>query len=151
LFSLHLLAQTPVPGDAPPLQAAKAAPSPEPPRGIAGSTAKLGAGDLIELSVYGVPDLNTKVRVGNGGDVYLPLIDYVHVADLTVDEAQELIQKRLEDGGFLHNPHVTIFVSESTSQAVNMMGEINRPGPYPILGESRLLDLISASGGLTAM
>src|SRR5258706_12212494 len=149
LFSLHLLAQTPVPGDAPPLQPAKDAPSPEPPRAIAGSTAKLGAGDLIELSVYGVPDLNTKVRVGNGGDVYLPLIDYVHVADLTVDEAQELIQNRLEDGGFVRNPHVSIFVNESASQAVNMMGEVNRPGAYPVVGDRHLFDLISAAGGLT--
>src|SRR6266566_1954819 len=149
LFSLYLLAQTPVPGDAPPLQPAKDAPSPEPPRAIAGSTAKLGAGDLIELSIYGVPDLNTKVRVGNGGDVYLPLIDYVHVADLTVDEAQELIQKRLEDGGFVRNPHVSIFVNESASQAINVMGEVARPGPYPAIGERRLFDLISAAGGLT--
>jgi len=149
LFSVHLLAQTPVPGDAPPLQPAKDAPSPEPPRAIAGSTAKLGAGDLIELNVYGVPDLNTKVRVGNGGDVYLPLIDYVHVADLTVDEAQELIQKRLEDGGFVRNPHVSIFVNESASQAINVMGEVARPGPYPAIGERRLFDLISAAGGLT--
>ena len=149
LFSLHLLAQTPVPGDAPPLPPAKDAPSPEPPRAVAGSTAKLGAGDLLELSVYGVPDLNTKVRVGNGGDVYLPLIDYVHVADLTVDEAQELIQKRLEDGGFVRNPHVSIFVNESASQAINVMGEVTHPGPYPAVGERRLFDLISAAGGLT--
>jgi len=72
-----------------------------------------------------------------------------HVADLTVDEAQELIQKRLEDGGFLRNPHVSIFVNESASQAVNMMGEVTRPGAYPVIGERHLFDLISAAGGLT--
>src|SRR6266851_7150531 len=149
LLSLPLLAQTPVPGDAPPLQPAKDAASQEAPRTMTSSSAKLGAGDLLELSVYGVPDLNTKVRVGNGGDVYLPLIDYVHVADLTVDEAQELIQKRLEDGGFVRNPHVSIFVNESASQAINVMGEVARPGPYPAIGERRLFDLISAAGGLT--
>jgi polysaccharide export outer membrane protein len=113
------------------------------------TTAKLTAGDLVEFSVYGVPDLNTKARIGNGGDVYLPLIDYVHIADLTVDEAQDLIQKRLEDGGFVRNAHVSIFVTESTSQAVNMMGEISHPGAYPVIGERRLYDLISAAGGLT--
>jgi polysaccharide export outer membrane protein len=109
----------------------------------------LGAGDLIELSVYGVPDLNTKARIGNSGDVYLPLVDYVHLADLTVDEAQELIQKRLEDGGFVRNPHVTIFVTESASQGVNMMGEVSHPGTYPAIGERRLFDMISLAGGLT--
>src|SRR5258708_2199579 len=87
--------------------------------------------------------------MGNIGGVYLPLIDYVHLADLTVDEGQELIQKRLEDGGYLRNPHVSIFVDESASQAVNMMGEVTRPGAYPVLGERHLFDMITAAGGLT--
>jgi polysaccharide export outer membrane protein len=149
LLSLTVLAQTPIPGNAALVPPAKDAASPEIPRIPASSSTRLGAGDLIELSVYGVPDLNTKARIGNGGDVYLPLIDYVHVADLTVDEAQELIQKRLEDGGFVRNPHVSIFVNEAASQAVNMMGEVNRPGAYPVVGDRHLFDLISAAGGLT--
>jgi polysaccharide export outer membrane protein len=66
-----------------------------------------------------------------------------------VDEAQELIQKRLEDGGFLRNPHVSIFVNESASQAVNMMGELVHPGTYPVIGDRHLFDMISAAGGLT--
>jgi len=149
LLSLPVLAQTPITGDSALVPPAKDAASPEIPRIPASSSTRLGAGDLIELSVYGVPDLNTKARIGNGGDVYLPLIDYVHVADLTVDEAQELIQKRLEDGGFVRNPHVSIFVNESASQAVNMMGEVSRPGTYPVVGDRHLFDLISAAGGLT--
>jgi polysaccharide export outer membrane protein len=113
------------------------------------SSTKLGPGDLIEVSVFGVPDLSTKVRIGNSGDVYLPLVDYVHIADLTADEAQELIEKRLDQGGFVRNPHVTLFVDESASQAITMLGEVARPGPYPAIGERRLFDLISAAGGLT--
>jgi polysaccharide export outer membrane protein len=149
LLSLPVLAQTPVPGDAPPPQPAKEATSPEAPRTVASSTGRLSTGDLIELNVYGIPDLNTKARIGNSGDVYLPLIDYVHIADLTVDEAQELIQKRLADGGFVRNPHVSIFVNESASQGINIIGEVTRPGIYPAIGERRLFDLISAAGGLT--
>src|ERR1017187_7736399 len=113
------------------------------------SNVKLGIGDLIEISIYGVPDLSTKTRISGSGDIYLPLIDYVHVADLTTDEAQKLIQKRLEDGGFVRGPHVSIFVNESASQAITMVGEINRPGAYPAVGERRLFDLISAAGGFT--
>src|SRR4030095_6878724 len=71
---------------------------------------QLGPGDLLEVSVYGVPELTTKTRISNTGDVYLPLVDYVHVADLNLNEAQELIEKRLSHGGFVRNPHVTIFV-----------------------------------------
>ena len=111
---------------------------------------KLGGGDLIEVNVYNVPELSTKARVGNSGDVYLPLIDYVHVADLSIEEAQTLIAKRLGDGGFVRNPHVTIFLDESASQGVTILGEVSRPGIYPALGDRRLYDMISAAGGFTA-
>ena len=148
LCSLHLLAQTPATGEAPPAPAQETAAS-QSSRLLANSNVKLGIGDLIEIGVFGVPDLSTKARISGSGDVYLPLIDYVHVAGLTVDEAQELIQKRLEDGGFVRGPHVTIFVNESASQAITMVGEVVRPGAYPGIGERRLFDLISAAGGLT--
>ncbi len=100
--------------------------------------------------MYNVPELATKARIGNSGDIYLPLIDYVHVGDLTVEEAQALIQKRLEDGGFVRNAHVTIFLDESASQGVTILGEIVKPGLYPALGERRLYDMISVAGGFTA-
>lgn len=110
---------------------------------------RLEAGDLLEVSVYNVPELSTKARVGNSGDIYLPLIDYVHVGDLTAAEAQDLIRKRLEDGGFVRNPHVTISVVESTSQGVTILGEVVKPGIYPAIGDRKLYDLISAAGGFT--
>jgi polysaccharide biosynthesis/export protein len=111
---------------------------------------RLAPGDLLEIGVYNVPELTSKARVGNSGDVYLPLIDYVHVAGLTVEEAQALIEKRLEDGGFVRSPHVTIFLAESTSQGVTILGEVAKPGIYSALGNRRLYDLISAAGGFTA-
>jgi len=110
---------------------------------------RLGPGDLLEVGVYNVPELSTKARVGNSGDVYLPLIDYVHVGNLSVEEAQGLIEKRLEDGGFVRNAHVTIFLDESASQGVTILGEINKPGIYPVLGDRKLYDLISAAGGFS--
>ncbi len=113
------------------------------------SLLRLGAGDLLEVSVYNVPELSTKARVGTTGDVYLPLIDYVHVGDLTVEEAQALIQKRLEDGGFVRGAHVTIFLDESASQGVTILGDVAKPGIYPALGDRKLFDLISAAGGFT--
>jgi len=114
------------------------------------SVLRLGPGDLLEVGVYNVPELTTKARVGNSGDVYLPLIDYVHVGDLTVEEAQALIEKRLEDGGFVRNAHVTLFLDESASQGVTILGEVQKPGIYPAIGDRRLYDLISAAGGFTA-
>jgi polysaccharide export outer membrane protein len=113
------------------------------------SSLRLGPGDLLEVGVYNVPELSTKARVGNSGDVYLPLIDYVHVGDLTVEEAQALIEKRLGDGGFVRNAHVTLFLDESASQGVTILGEVFKPGIYPAIGDRRLYDLISAAGGFT--
>jgi len=149
LCSLHLVAQTPAAGEAPQPAPANGTASPQSSRLPANSNVKLGIGDLIEVSVFGVPDLSTKTRISGSGDVYLPLIDYVHVAGLTTDEAQQLIQKRLEDGGFVRGPHVSIYVNESASQAITMVGEISRLGAYPAIGERRLFDLISAAGGFT--
>jgi polysaccharide biosynthesis/export protein len=113
------------------------------------SSALLGPGDLLEISVYNVPELTSKTRVNNSGDVYLPLINYVHMEGLSAEEAERVIEKRLADGGFVKNPHVTVFVEQSSSQGASVLGEIARPGIYPIVGEQRLFDLISAAGGLT--
>jgi len=147
--SLHLLAQTPATAEVPQTAPANETAPPQSARLLANSNVKLGVGDLIELNVFGVPDLTTKIRISGSGDIYLPLIDYVHVADLTTDEAQELIQKRLEDGGFVRGPHVSIFVDESASQAIVMVGEVVHPGAYPAIGDRRLFDMISAAGGLS--
>jgi polysaccharide export outer membrane protein len=110
---------------------------------------KLGPGDLIEVSVYNVPELASKVRVSNSGDIYLPLIDYVHVDGLTQEEAQELIEKRLEDGGFVRSPHVSIFVDEAMSQGVTILGEVGKPGIYPDIGDHKLYAVVSQAGGFS--
>lgn len=110
---------------------------------------RLGIGDLLQVDVYNVPELTTKSRLGTNGDVYLPLVDYVHLAGLTVEEAQALIEKRLADGGFVKNPHVTLNVDQSASQGISLLGEVARPGVYPVIGEPRLFDVISSAGGFT--
>jgi polysaccharide export outer membrane protein len=101
------------------------------------------------MSVYNVPELATKARVSSNGDVYLPLVDYIHVGGLTVEEAQTLIQKRFSDGGFLKDPHVALFVDESLSQGASVLGEVGKPGVYPVLADQRLFGLISSAGGFT--
>ncbi len=115
----------------------------------ASNSLRLGTGDLIEISVYNVPELSTKVRVGNDGNIYLPLVDYVRVGGLTASQAQALIQKQLSDGGFVKNPHVSVFVQEYASQGASILGEVARPGVYPVVGRQRLFDVISAAGGFT--
>jgi polysaccharide export outer membrane protein len=110
---------------------------------------RLGVGDLVELSVYDVPEMSTKTRVSSTGDIYLPLVDYVHVDGLTVDEADSVIETRLVKGGYVNNPHVQLFVTEYASAGANVMGEVNKPGIYPVLGDQNLFSVISAAGGFT--
>jgi polysaccharide biosynthesis/export protein len=150
----------PVPSAAQPVTGA-AASSPGPDSGVPPNPAaspktnsdeslvKLGPGDLVDMTVYNVPELATKARVSNSGDVYLPLIDYVHIGGLTQEEAQTVIEKRLDEGGFVRNPHVTIFVDEASSQGVTLLGEVARPGIYPDPVDRKLYQVISEAGGFT--
>lgn len=113
------------------------------------STIRLGQGDLVEVNVYNVPELNTRTRVSDAGDIDMPLVNQVHVEGLTVDEAEKAIEQRLDHGGFVRNPHVQLFVSEYTSDGTSILGEVARPGVYPVLGQQRLFNLLSAAGGLS--
>jgi polysaccharide biosynthesis/export protein len=109
----------------------------------------IGPGDELDISVYGVPELSQHMRVGSTGEVSLPLIGNVHVAGLSNDTAQALIERRLADGHFLNNPHVSVYVKEYTTEGISLVGEVNKPGVYSALGAHRLLDLIQTAGGLT--
>ena len=113
----------------------------------ASASLQLGIGDLVEMSVYGVPELATKTRISSNGDIYCPLIGYTHVAGLTAEEAQKLIETRLAD--YVKNPHVSLFVTEYASEGASVLGAVVRPGVYPVLGQQHLFDLISAAGGLS--
>jgi polysaccharide export outer membrane protein len=108
---------------------------------------QLGVGDLIELTVYDVPELTTTTRISSTGDIYCALIGPTHVAGLTTEESARLIESRLS--AFLKDPYVSIFVTEYASQGASILGEVSKPGVYPVLGEQHLYDLISAAGGLT--
>jgi polysaccharide export outer membrane protein len=114
------------------------------------TTMRLGAGDLVNVSVYGVPELDTKTRVGPNGMLSLPLLNEVAVEGLTANQAERKLEGLLVKGNFLKAPHVTISVAEFTSQGISVMGEVEHPGIYPLLGKRRLFDLISQAGGLSA-
>ncbi|MGA2697190.1 MAG: polysaccharide biosynthesis/export family protein [Terriglobales bacterium] len=114
-----------------------------------GNIAKLGPDDLVEVSVYNVPELTSRARVNSSGNIYLPLIGYVQVGGLTLDQAQTLVEKHLSDGGFVKDPHVSILVAQPGAQGASVLGQVNRPGVYPVSAGARLFDLVSAAGGLT--
>lgn len=111
---------------------------------------RISSGDTLDVTVFGAPDLSQKVRVTSSGEAYLPLINYVHVAGLNVEEAQAAIENALKKGNFLTSPHVSIFVSDYASGVV-VMGEVVRPGIYPVTASKGMLfDIITQAGGPTA-
>lgn len=116
-------------------------------RAASSGSLKLGTGDLVEMTVYNVPELTTKTRISSNGDMYCPLVGYMHVAGLSAEEAEAAIEKRLSD--FVKSPHVSLFVTEYASEGASVLGEVMRPGVYPVLGQQHLFSLLSAAGGLT--
>jgi len=110
---------------------------------------KIAPGDSLDVTVFGAPDLSQKVRVTSDGEVYLPLVNYVHVAGLDVQEAQAAIENALKKGDFLTSPHVSIFVSEYANGIV-VMGEVVKPGIYPVTASKGMLfDILTEAGGPT--
>jgi polysaccharide export outer membrane protein len=114
-----------------------------------GGAVRIGPGDELDITVFGLPELSQHVRVGSSGDISLPLVGTLHFAGLTSEEAQTLLEKLLADGHFVNNPHVSVYVKEYTTEGISLIGEVSRPGVYPALGAHRLLDLIQSAGGLT--
>lgn len=106
-------------------------------------------GDLLEISVFDVPELTQQVRVGPDGKALLALIGNTQLAGLTGQQAAEMIAGQFRDRHFLVKPDVSVSIKESTSQGISVVGEVQHPGIYPLLGPRTLLDVISVAGGLT--
>jgi polysaccharide export outer membrane protein len=110
---------------------------------------RIGPGDLLEVSVYGVPDFKQEGRIGDSGEIMLPLIGSVTLGGLTVDEAQTKVAQALVAGGYFRDPHVMVLIKDFASQGISVMGEVDKPGVYPAMSTRRLYDLVSQAGGFT--
>ena len=110
----------------------------------------LGAGDVLRLSVYGNPDLSLETRVSETGGITFPLLGQVSVGGLTVAAAEKKIGGLLESGGYLKKAQVNIIVSLLASQQVSVLGQVNRPGRYPVDGRRSVLDMLALAGGIAA-
>jgi polysaccharide biosynthesis/export protein len=110
---------------------------------------RIGSGDLLEVSVYGVSDFKQEGRVAESGEITLPLVGTLHLGGLTIDEAQANVSQALVTGGYFRDPHVTVLIKDFASQGISVMGEVEKPGVYPVMSTRRLYDLISLAGGFT--
>ena len=108
---------------------------------------RVGSQDLLEISVFGVQDLNKEVRVNSNGQISLPLIGGVMAGGRTIPELEKDLASKYASG-FLQNPQVSVFVKEYASQRITLEGAIVKPGIYPITGKTTLLQAIALSGGV---
>lgn len=122
---------------------------PVPPNSQPSAKLVIGPGDLLTVTVFNVPELLQTVRISETGDAVLSLIGNMHLADKTVEDAQVAIENEYRDRKFLVDPHVSILVTEYATEGVSVLGEVTKPGVYPLLGPHTLLDIISAASGLT--
>jgi polysaccharide biosynthesis/export protein len=119
-----------------------------------GAAARLDAGDyrispldVLDVSVFQVPDLTKTVQVSSGGEITLALIGAVTAAGRTAPELEKDIAGKLGEK-YLQSPQVSVFVKEYTSQRVTVEGAVVKPGIYPMTGKTTLLQTIALAGGL---
>jgi polysaccharide export outer membrane protein len=116
---------------------------------VAGVEPILGAGDAIRVTVFQNPDLSVDTRITELGQVSFPLIGNVTLSGLTVTAAQDKIAKLLKDGGFVVRPQVSIALTQVKSSQVSILGQVSKPGRYPIENTtSRVSEMIAAAGGV---
>ena len=108
---------------------------------------RVGAQDLLEISVFGVEELAKEVRVNSNGQISLPLVGAVMAGGKTIPELERELARKYADG-FLQNPQVTVFVKEFTSQRITVEGAVKKPGIFPITGRTTLLQAIALAEGV---
>jgi polysaccharide biosynthesis/export protein len=110
---------------------------------------RLGAGDVVRITVYQSPDLTLEARIGEAGTISYPLLGSVRIGGLGVTQAERVIADGLRNGNFLKQPQVSLLVLQVRGNQVSVLGQVNRPGRFPIeSADMRLTDLLAAAGGI---
>ncbi|MBI2293430.1 MAG: polysaccharide export protein EpsE [Betaproteobacteria bacterium] len=111
---------------------------------------QLGAGDMIKIVVFQNPDLTVEARVTENGTISFPLIGEVKVGGFTIPAAEQTIAKALKDGGFIQQPQVNIVLQQIRGYQVAVLGQVNRPGRFPLdTLNVRVSEMIAIAGGIT--
>ncbi|HET7728870.1 MAG TPA: polysaccharide export protein EpsE [Usitatibacter sp.] len=109
----------------------------------------LGPGDMVRISVFRNPDLTTETRVSERGTIMFPLIGELPVTGLTPTQAGARIGDKLKQGRFVVNPEVTVSLMQVNSRQVSVLGNVNKPGRYPLdSATGKLTDLLAIAGGI---
>lgn len=144
-----LVLSTLLAAQAPPATAPPAPPPAEVrPAGMAGLDYRIGAGDILRVTVYGHEDLTQTVVVQPNGTFVFPLLGAVAAARSTPAEVEGKITGLLAKG-LIRDPKVTVVVQEYRSQVVFVVGEVTRPGSYPLAGGTTVVEILARAGPLS--
>lgn len=112
---------------------------------------RLAAGDVVRITVYQNPDLTLEGRISEAGVLSYPLLGNVRLGGLSVGEAERRIADGLRQGNFVRQPQVSILVTQVRGNQASVIGQVNRPGRFPIeTGDMQLSDLIAMAGGVAS-
>ena len=109
----------------------------------------LGMGDMVRITVFRNPDLTTEARVTERGTIVFPMLGEVPVGGLTPSQASARIAQKLREGKFVVNPEVTVSIAQVNSRQVSVLGNVNKPGRYPLDSVNvKLTDVLATAGGV---
>jgi polysaccharide export outer membrane protein len=109
----------------------------------------VGPGDVFTLQIVSEKDLPAEYQVASDGTVDLPYVHTLEVAGLEPQEIARVVRQKLIDDQILTNPIVVVQVKEYRSRAVIMLGQVARPGSFPLTPGLTLMQAISLAGGLS--
>jgi polysaccharide export outer membrane protein len=124
------------------------APKPSPPAAAGYGEYAIGPQDILKIAVYGHEDLTQTVVVQPDGTLSFPLVGRMKVAGLTPKALQEQLGEAL-GRGFIRHPQVSVVVHEYRSKVVFVVGEVARPGSYPLAGELSVVEVLALAGPMT--
>ncbi|MFZ3484848.1 polysaccharide biosynthesis/export family protein [Sphingomonas sp. 3-13AW] len=110
--------------------------------------ALIGPLDTIEVSVFGIPDLDREMQVDASGRIAMPLAGTVDARGKTAEELANAIEAALRDH-YVRNPQVTVNIKSSVSQVVTIDGSVVEPGLYPVTNQMTLMRVIASAKGMT--
>src|SRR3984885_5160606 len=143
LFSGLLLGQTPGPAEKP--DAGAAEPSAKAAVAPANGGYIIGPEDILAINVWKEPDVSRSVPVRSDGKISLPLVGEVQAAGRTPLKLEQDIAAKLKN--YIGEPEVTVIVQQINSQKFNILGQVTRPGTYPISNSATVLDALALAGG----
>jgi polysaccharide export outer membrane protein len=109
----------------------------------------IGPGDVVRITVFQNPDLTTETRVSESGTITFPLVGAVPAAGQSTTALEQAIAQKLRDGGFMNRPQVNANVLQYKSIQVSVLGQVNRPGRFPLdQAQNRLSEVLAMAGGI---